>query len=723
MKNSAPTPKKKKRVKVPTILQMEMAECGAASLAMVMAYHKLFVPLEKLRIDCGISRDGSNALNIVKAARYYGFEAKGFKYEPDDLNSLELPLIIHWKFNHFLVLEGRKGNTFYLNDPEFGPRTVGYDEFDKSFTGLALQFKPTEKFVPGGAPEPLLKTLASYLKNVKSAILYIFLCSVLLAIPGIIIPTLSGIFVDDVLGSNPDWLLPLLVALGATAGVKLYLTWLQRLAVLNLSVKFILTTSSQLFHHMLRLPAEFFSQRSPGDLQYRIQLNRSLGSLISGQAGEVFASFFMVAFYLIIMFQYDVPLAFAGLVIAMINILVLNFVNKQRQVINQSLIQEKGKLYGVMVNGIQLIETIKATASDFDFFSKWAGQQAKTVNLEQRMSASTIYTSAAPQLLAGLNIVAILVFGAWRVMNGDMTMGMLVSFQILMAGFLAPVTMLAGLGAQVQETRGSIDKVNDVLKYSQDPVFTNDKAASGEEKLFLRGEIELKNITFGYSPLGEPLIEDFSFHVKPGQRVALVGRSGSGKSTVAKITAGLYKPWRGEVLLDGKPRDEYSRQCLENSLSIVDQNIVMFSGSVRDNLSMWNSLKADSDIIAAAKDANIHSVITRRSGSYDADITEGGRNFSGGERQRLEIARALANNPSILIMDEATSALDPETEKLIDSNVRRRGCSCLVIAHRLSTIRDCEEIIVMEKGKIVQRGTHEELMKYGGLYEQLIKNE
>lgn len=706
---------------------MEMTECGAASLAMVMAYFKLYVPLEKLRMDCGVSRDGSNALNLVKAAKSYGFESRGFKYDPDELNVLELPLVIHWNCNHFLVLEGRKGNSFYLNDPASGPRKVTYDEFDRSFTGLALQFRPTETFTKGGAPESLWAALTSRLKNVKSAIFYIFLCSVLMAIPGIIIPTMSRIFVDDVLGPNPDWLLPLILALGVTVLVNLYLTWLQRTAIIKLSVKFIVSSTSRLFSHMLRLPAEFYYQRSPGELQYRLSLNRHLADIISGQAGEVFANLFMVAFYLIIMLQYDLPLAITGLGIAFLNIIVLKLVNKKRQVINQALIQERGKLAGVMVNGIQLIETIKATASDFDFHAKWAGQQAKTVNLEQKMSASSIYTLALPQLLSGINNTTILVFGAWRVINGDLTMGMLVAFQGLMAGFLSPITALTGLGAQIQEARGSVDKINDVLNYSQDPVFKdesiNNKDFSGE-KIFLDGELELKNITFGYSPLDEPLIEDFSLLLKPGKRIALVGRSGSGKSTVAKIAAGLYKPWSGEVWLDGKPREEYSRQCIENSLAIVDQDIIMFSGTVRDNLTMWNPLKDDRDIIGAAEDAEIHSVITMRSGSYGADMTEGGKNFSGGERQRIEIARALQNNPSILIMDEATSALDPETEKIIDNNIRRRGCSCLIVAHRLSTIRDCEEIIVMDRGKIVQRGSHEELIKnQNNLYAKLIMTE
>lgn len=713
-----------KRVKTPIILQMEMTECGAASLAIVMAYYKLFIPLEKLRSECGVSRDGSDALSIVKAARIHGFDARGFKYEPDDLCNLKLPMILHWSFNHFIVLEGRKGNTFYINDPAAGPRKVSYDEFDRSFTGLALQLIPTESFNPCGAPESLVAALLSRLRNVKTVIFYIFLCSVLLTIPGIVIPTASRIFVDDVLGQNPDWLLSLIVALIATAFVKMYLTGLQRSAVIKLTVNFMVSTTSALFHHLIRMPAEFYCQRSSGELGYRMSLNRNLSTLLSGQASEVFAGFFIVVFYLIIMFQYDVALASIGVFIAFLNILVLALVNRSRQVTNQNLIQEKSKLIGVTANGIQIIETIKAAASDFDFFSKWAGHQAKTINAEQKMSSSTIYISALPELLSGFNNTAILVFGAWRVINGDMTMGMLVAFQSLMAGFLSPVSMLTSIGAQLQEAKGSVDKVNDILRYSHDPVFESAPENKICEKMFLEGELELKNITFGYAPLGEPLIKDFNLHLKPGCRVAVVGRSGSGKSTIGKIAAGLYRPWSGEVLLDGKPSSAYSRQCLENSLAIVDQDIAMFSGTVRDNLTMWNPLKNDKDIMKASTDADIHSEIVLRSGGYEAEMTEDGRNFSGGQRQRIEIARALSNNPSILILDEATSALDPETERIIDENIRKRGCSCLIVAHRLSTIRDCDEIIVVERGEIVQRGTHNQLIgDKDSYYAKLIQSE
>ncbi len=716
---------RKKRVKVPTILQMENTECGAASLSMILAHYHRYEPLEKLRAECGVSRDGMNALNLVKAARTYGLDARGFRMEPEALNTLELPLILHWNFNHFLVMEGRKGKNIYLNDPANGPRTVTTDEFNRSFTGLALQFIPTENFERGGKPDSLIKGLLSRMENAKMAIFFICLCSILLAVPGIIIPTMSRIFVDKVLGSNPDWLVPLLLAMGVTVLVNLYLTWLQRRGILELSINFLVSSSSKLFYHLLRLPTNFYYQRNPGDIQYRFHLNHQLADVLSGQAGETVANIFMTTFFLIVMFQYDVPLASAALLIAIFNILVVRFVNKRRQLLNQIRVQAKSKLNGVTMGGIQLMEIIKAAVVDFDFFRKWSGHQAQAVNAEAKMGASTITTSAIPQLLSSLNNTAILLFGAWRVIDGDITMGMLVAFQAIVASFLRPVTQLTNIGVQIQEARGCVDKLNDIIRYKEDPCFTRqDTPEKVSDQVTLEGSLELRNVSFGYSPLAEPFIENFSISVKPGKRVALVGRSGSGKSTVAKIAAGLYQPWEGEVLFDGKTREHYSRRCIEDSLAIVDQEIMMFGGSINDNLSMWNPLKDEDDIIHGAMDACIHQEIAERPKGYSSEIIEGGKNFSGGQRQRLEIARALSNNPKILILDEATSFLDPETEKIIDDNLRRRGCTCLIVAHRLSTIRDCEEIVVMANGKIVERGTHDELIqKTGGAYLKLIQTE
>ena len=713
------------RKRVPTVLQMESSECGAAALAMVMARQGLHVPLERLRVDCGISRDGSNAKNLLLAARVHGFDARAFRMAPDDLGTLEFPLVLFWNFSHFVVLEGRKDDVFFLNDPASGPRTVSAEEFDGAYTGVALQIVPGPSFRPGGTPPSLLQGLLRRVGPMKSAILFVVLASVLLAAPGMVVPSLSRIFVDEVLGPNPNWLAPLVLALGGATLATLLLTWLQRVAIRALTIGFLAVNSCAMFEHLLRLPMAFHMQRNPGEIQHRIGLNDQLSEMVCGQVGQAFTSLFMVTFYGALLLAYDVPLALVGIAIAGVNLLVLSLVAKRRKVLNQALIQEKNKLMGIAMSGIQLMETIKASASENDFFARWAGQQAKDANAEQRMSASTVAFSALPALLSSLNNAVILLFGAWRVVEGDMSVGMLVAFQALMGAFLAPISQFTLLGAQVQEAKGALDKLNDVSNQPRDPAYDRESDAprAGELRDH-RGELELKSVRFGYSPVSPPLLEDFSLHVRPGRRVAVVGRSGSGKSTVAKIAAGLYKPWSGDVLYDGIPLSDWPRHRLEGAAAIVDQDIVLFRDSIRDNLSMWNPTLDEEDVLRAARDAEIHADVAARPGGYAAVLNEGGGNFSGGQRQRIEIARALAANPALLILDEATSALDAETERKIDNHVRRRGCSCLIVAHRLSTIRDCDEIIVLDNGRIVQRGRHEELIRdETGAYANMIRAE
>ncbi len=713
------------RKRVPTILQMEGTECGAAALAMVLARYGRHVPLEQLRVDCGISRDGSNAKNILMAARTHGFDARAFRMEPSELGTLKFPLILFWEFNHFVVLEGRHGDTFFLNDPASGPRRVTTEQFDNAYTGVALQIIPGPTFKPGGAPPSLLKGLLQRVAPMKSAILFIVLASILLAIPGMVLPSLSRIFVDDILGPNPNWLAPLLLALAATILTTLLLTGLQRVAIRSLTIGFLTVNSCGMFEHLLRLPMAFHMQRNPGEIQHRISLNDQLSEMMCGQVGEAFTSLFMLVFYGALLLAYDIPLALAGIAIASVNLLVMTWVAKRRKVLNQTLVQEKNKLMGIAMSGIQLMETIKASASEQDFFARWAGQQAKDCNAEQRMSASTIAFSALPILLSSLNNGVILLFGAWRVIDGDMTVGMLVAFQSLMGAFLAPVSQFTQLGAQMQEAKGSLDKLNDVSNQARDPIYDHETdIPSAGDVQEIRGELELKSVCFGYSPVAPPLLQDFSLHIRPGRRVAVVGRSGSGKSTVAKIAAGLFKPWSGEVLYDGIPLAQWPRKRLEGAVAIVDQDIVLFRDSLRDNLSMWNPMMEEEDLLRASRDAEIHADIAGRTGGYGAILSEGGTNFSGGQRQRIEIARALANDPALLILDEATSALDAETEQKIDNHIRQRGCSCLMVAHRLSTIRDCDEIIVLDEGRLVQRGTHDELIQdEQGAYARMIRSE
>lgn len=718
------------RVKTPTVIQMEAVECGAASLAIVMGYYGRIVPLEELRVACGVSRDGSKASNVLKAARTYGFVAKGFKKEPDKLKEMRLPLIVFWNFNHFLVVEGFAKDRVYLNDPAMGPRVVTEEEFDEGFTGVVLAIEAGPDFVRGGSKPGLYRMLRGRVSGSEIALTYVVLVGLALVIPGLVIPVFSKIFVDDILIQGfRDWLTPLLIGMGLTALMRGGLTWLQQYYLLRLETKLALSMSGKFFWHVLRLPIVFFTQRYAGEIGNRVGINDRVAQLLAGELAINMLNVVMIVFYAILMFTYDATLTLVGILIACLNGAALKYIARKRIDANQKLLQDQGKLMGVSMAGLYTVETLKATGSESDFFAQWAGYQAKVMNGEQELGVATQTLGVIPALLSGINTGVILGLGGLKVMNGELTLGMLIAFQSLMGSFIDPVNKMMNLGTKLQDVEGDLNRINDVLRYQRDPQFRDEEAgvepddASNGHATKLSGHLELKNVSFGYSRLDPPLIENFNLTLKPGARVALIGDSGSGKSTVAKLVCGVYRPWDGEILFDGIPRDEVPRGTLTNSLAMVNQDIFLFSGTIRDNMTLWNETIPEIQLIQAAKDAHIHHDIMDRQGGYDSEVAESGVNFSGGQRQRLEIARALVGNPSIIVLDEATSALDPTTEQAVDDNLRRRGCTCLIVAHRLSTIRDCDEIIVLERGKVVQRGTHEAMKDVDGPYARLISAE
>jgi NHLM bacteriocin system ABC transporter peptidase/ATP-binding protein len=710
----------------PTVLQMEAVECGAASLAIVLAYYGRWVPLEELRVACGVSRDGSKASNVVKAARNYGLIAKGFKKEPQALRSIRTPAILHWNFNHFLVLDGfRKGRVF-LNDPGSGPREVTEQELDEAFTGVVMTFEPGPELERKGDPPRLVPALRRRLTGSRAALAFVLLAGLALAIPTLVVPVFSKVFVDSVLlEGRRDWLPPLLFGLGGAGLLMGLLTWIQQVYLLRLETRLAVGSSSRFLWHVLRLPTEFFSQRYSGDISSRVAINDRVAQLLSRDLATNALGAVMIVFFAAVLFQYDAVLTLVGIAVVSLNVVALRFVSRKRVDGNRRLGQDQGKLLGTAIGGLQTIETLKATGGESDLFARWAGYQAKVVNGQQELERYTQILDTVPALLTAVNTALILGIGGLRVMNGSLSLGGLVAFQLLMASFIAPVNRLVSLGGKLQTVEGDMNRLDDVLRYRLDPA-----AGSGSGDLppaqgpvRLDGFLELRDVSFGYSRLDPPLIEGFNLRLKPGSRVALVGGSGSGKSTISRLVTGLYEPWSGEILLDGQRRSEIPTPVLTASLATVDQNVFLFEGAVRENLTLWDATVPLPEVVAAAKDACIHEDVAARPGGYDSPVEEGGANWSGGQRQRLEIARALVGRPSILVLDEATSALDPTTESRIDESLRRRGCTCLIVAHRLSTIRDADEIIVLEKGKVVQRGTHDELKGVEGPYARLISAE
>jgi NHLM bacteriocin system ABC transporter peptidase/ATP-binding protein len=713
--------------RTPTVLQMEAVECGAAALAIVLAHFGRFVPLEELRIACGVSRDGSKASNMAKAARRYGLEAKGYKKEPADLRALPMPVILHWNFNHFLVLEGFRKGRVHLNDPASGPRTVSEEELDQSFTGVVLTFAPGPEFARGGSPSRILPALGRRLAGSGWALAFVLLAGLALVIPGIVAPIFSKVFVDNVLLENRrEWLPALLLAMAATAFLAGALTWIQQAYLLRLETRMALTSSSRFLWHVLSLPVEFYNQRFSGDISNRVGINDRVAQLLSRDLATNSLGTLMIVFFAILLFRYDAVLTLIGIAVVSLNVLALRFVSRKRVDGNRRLLQEQGKLYGTAIGGLQTIETLKAMGGEASLFARWSGYQAKVVNIRQELERYSQVLDAVPPLLLSLNTAILLGLGSLRVMNGALSLGGLVAFQLLMVSFVTPVGRLVSLGGKIQTAEGDMNRLDDVLRYAPDPTVAAEAAGpviSPDLPVKLSGRLELRQVTFGYSPLAPPLLAGFDLTLTPGSRVALVGGSGSGKSTVAKLVAGLYSPWSGEILFDGRPRTEIPRSVLVNSVATVDQSLFLFEGSVRDNLTLWDATLGLPEVVTAARDAAIHEDIAARAGGYDSPVDEDGANWSGGQRQRLEIARALVGRPTLLVLDEATSALDPETEQQIDSNLRRRGCTCLIVAHRLSTIRDADEILVLEGGKVIQRGTHQELLAAGGAYARLIQDE
>lgn len=702
------------RVRAPTVLQMEALECGAASLAMILAYHGRWVPIEELRLRCGVSRDGTKASNILKAARHYGLNAKGVRLEPADLATLRLPAVLHWNFCHFVVLEGIRGKTAYLKDPAFGARRVPVAEVEESFTGVALVFEPGPDFVRGGTRPAFWTVIAGELDGSRQAVMLAALLSLVLVLPGIATPLFAKIFIDQILLQHlHGWLRPLLLGMAAMALFRGGVGWLRDRQLARLEAKLAILLSARLLWRMFDLPIDFFLQRHAGDLASRVEAADDVARLLSGGLAVAFLSIPASLLFAILMILIDPPLAAIAILAALVNALVLRLVASERESLAHWLYKERSLLAAATVAAVRSIETIKASGLEQDAFARWAGFHAKQLGAERRVDAINATLGLFPTLIAALGMVALIGVGARQVIAGETTVGGLVAFTVLFAAFFEPIARVANLSGDLQDARAALARVTDISAHPLDRRSGLDDEVGKIVPALparLSGRVTLSKVSFGYGALDPPLIVDFDLDVRPGARVALVGASGSGKSTIARLVAGLVEPWSGEISFDGLRIGELPHSYLANSLSYVDQDVFLFEGSIADNVTLWDGSTSDLAITLALQDACIFDDIAQRQGLASAPVAEGGFNFSGGQRQRLEIARALVTDPSILILDEATAALDPVVERQVDDNLRRRGCTCIIVAHRLSTIRDCDEIIMLEHGRVIARGTHDALI-------------
>lgn len=715
----------------PTILQMEALECGAAALAMVLAHHGRWVALESLRIDCGVSRDGSKASNVLKAARHHGLVAKGQRLEPAQLQDIKLPAILFINMNHFVVLDAISPRGYHVNDPGTGRRVIDHDSFDRSFSGIALVFEKGPDFKPGGAPAPLLPRLKALLRPIKRPIAVVAATGALVALLTMIGPGLQQVYVDNILINRADnWVRPLIAVLLILIPILALLTWLRMALVARIGVRLATVLSSRSMWHVMRLPVGFFVQRYAGIVNSRVSLADYLGASLARLLADVAFNLSLIAFLGLLLIQYNALLTLLVVALAALNALIFKVMQRPLKEASERVAMQFVKLQSKTQQGLRMIESLKSTGTEAMFFGKWSGLHALYVNAQQESTRWTAALMGSQFLIATLISSMVLVVGGYLTLEDELTIGMLVAFAVVAGLFTQPVNGLINAASELETLRGQLNQVDDTLGHPKAVEFMTDavtgapssSASDATRRLArLSGDIELRDISFGYAPLAPPLINALSFQLQAGQRLALVGTSGSGKSTIGRLVAGLLEPRSGEIRFDDSVMTQVDRDLLRNSIAVVDQDIVLFEGTIRDNITLWDPTMPESYIITAARDAEIHDFIMSLPGGYDAPVEENGRNLSGGQRQRLEIARALVGNPSIIILDEATSALDAETEKAIMDHLLRRGCTTLVIAHRLSTIRDCDQILVLHQGAVLERGNHAELMASDGPYKQLIE--
>ncbi|MFN9426202.1 MAG: NHLP family bacteriocin export ABC transporter peptidase/permease/ATPase subunit [Cyanobacteriota bacterium] len=702
------------RIRTPTVLQMEGTECGVACLAIVLRHYGRVVPLLELRQVCGLSRDGSDAASLLRAGALYGLEGKGYRMDLSALRAQKPPLILFWKFNHFLILEGFHGNRVAINDPASGPRWMSLETFSAGFTGVVLQLKPGPSFRRGGRVPNPWRLVGSRLKQEWRPALFSLLSGLLLILPQLAMPVFTQIYIDDVWGSAlRQWLKPMLWAMALTIALQAIGSQLQLLGNRQLSRRLETRGALEFESHVLALPDGFFRQRYAGDVSQRQMLHREVAEFISLRLLPLLSGVLLLALYLLLTLAYSPLLGLVVTVSTALNALMVMISLRQQRDATLQLQKDSGKAEGTLMAALYEIDMVKSTSIENDVLQRFDGHQRKVQSFLHQLSLRQAALGLVPTLLNQLNTLGVLFVGFLLVLDGRLTLGMLLAAQQVAAGLKGEVDRLVAVVAALPQIETAVLRLQDVLDNPQDPLLLTVTPPSlppwPSERDQLSGRVDLEDLTYSFAPVRPPLIRGLNVSIAPGMRVALVGASGSGKSTLARLIAGLLQPSSGAIRFDGYPITAIPRAVAVASIAMVQQEIAIYGMSIRDNLCLWRDHLTDEQLLNACSDAQLMEVIEALPDGLNSRLSEGGRNLSGGQRQRLELARALLQDPSILILDEATSALDAETERRVEEALRRRACTQIVVAHRLSTVRDADLILVLEQGQVVQRGRHEHL--------------
>ena len=707
------------RKNVPMVLQMENVECGAASLAMIMRYYgKNSLSLEQLRLDCHVSRDGVTAKGIKDASEKYGLKCRVLKADPDNIKTLSMPVIIHWNMSHFVVLTGFWGNNYYLNDPALGRTKVSRDEFNDSFTGIVMSFEKTDKFKAEGKNREKNFTDIKIRPFIPALILISFLGAII-TLMGMIIPYFNSTYIDRmILETDLSGFTTFIFALLSVIFLRFFAAVIKEKATYETERNMNISLSIGFMEKMLALPIFYFMQRTPGELA-----NRQLGSfetaqLVCKNMSPIFFQAVLVIVYCAAAFKYNINIAFIGIAAVLLNVLI-SYISSEKMVdVSAAGKKNTGLFYGAVASAIDMIETIKSCACEDAVFNRLMGTAA--LGMQPRISREKIklYSSAAFETVNFSVSAAILITGISLVLRGELTIGATVGLMGVFSAFLVPIGAFINSVSAIFDLKSIIERTDDTMRYSNENIFLPADEAQVKK---MGGDIEVKNVSFAYGGSTKNAVSNISFKIEKGKSVALTGASGGGKSTAAKLIAGLFTETEGHIYYgDAEKKDIHKKEFYSN-IAVVSQSVTLYEGTVFDNIAMWDKSVEYEDVVNACKTACIHKEIASRRGAYYEKTAEGGANFSGGQRQRFEIARALVRKPEILILDEATSALDANTEAEIMKNITSLGITLIIIAHRLNTVRNCDEILVFKDGEIAERGTHDSLSKQNGLYAQLIK--